>query len=213
MTSSKAACAGECASPPASQCRACPVRTCSRSAAAESAPQGQAAPELEPPPNQAGAGAGTFLFDPPTLTQAKGSTFTVNVMLSGGQNVYSVPVQLNYDPNQLQVVNVSNGGFLSQDGQAVALVHRDDPDDWHAASHGHAASGCRGRFGTGRGGDAHIHGEGAGPVGSDHHSRRSAGSGDAADCDERSAGGDYDSVGRFSVPGSQFSVEIGFGFD
>jgi general secretion pathway protein D len=78
-------------------------------------------------PNQAVAGAGTFLFDPPTLSQAKGATFTVNVMVSGGQNVYSVPVQLNYDPNQLQVVNVSNGGFLSQDGQAVALVHRDDP--------------------------------------------------------------------------------------
>jgi general secretion pathway protein D len=95
------------------------------------APQAQAAQNLSPqnqlPQNQAGAGAGTFLFDPPTLSQAKGSTFTVNVMLSGGQNVYSVPVQLNYDPNQLQVVNVSNGGFLSQDGQAVALVHRDDP--------------------------------------------------------------------------------------
>jgi len=41
--------------------------------------------------------------------------------------VYSVPLQLNYDANQLQVVNVSNGGFLSQDGQAVAIVHRDDP--------------------------------------------------------------------------------------
>jgi len=79
------------------------------------------------PQNQAGASAGTFMFDPPTLSQAKGATFTVNVMVSGGQNVYSVPVQLNYDPNQLQVVNVSNGGFLSQDGQAVALVHRDDP--------------------------------------------------------------------------------------
>ena len=89
-------------------------------------PQNQA-PQNQLPQNQAGAGAGTFLFDPPTLSQAKGSTFTVNVMLSGGQNVYSVPVQLNYDPNQLQVVNVSNGGFLSQDGQAVALVHRDDP--------------------------------------------------------------------------------------
>jgi general secretion pathway protein D len=47
-------------------------------------------------------------------------------MLSGGQNIYSVPLQINYDPNQLQVANVSNGGFLSQDGQAVALVHRDD---------------------------------------------------------------------------------------
>jgi len=95
------------------------------------APQGSAAQNLIPqnqiPQNQAGAGAGTFMFDPPTLSQAKGSTFTVNVMLSGGQNVYSVPVQLNYDPNQLSVVNVSNGGFLSQDGQAVALVHRDDP--------------------------------------------------------------------------------------
>ncbi len=76
---------------------------------------------------QNAAGAGAFQFDPPTLTPAKGSTFTVNVMLSGGQNVYSVPVQLSYDPNQLAVVNVSNGGFLSQDGQAVALVHRDDP--------------------------------------------------------------------------------------
>jgi general secretion pathway protein D len=86
----------------------------------------------KPAPNQslpipAGAAAGTFQFDPPTLTPAKGSTFTVNVMLSGGQNVYSVPVQLSYDPNQLSLVNVSNGGFLSQDGQAVALVHRDDP--------------------------------------------------------------------------------------
>jgi len=78
-------------------------------------------------PAPAGSATGSFLFDPPTLNQAKGSTFTVNVMLTGGQNVYSVPVQLNYDPNKLQVVNVSNGGFLSQDGQAVALVHRDDP--------------------------------------------------------------------------------------
>jgi len=76
---------------------------------------------------QPAAAAGTFQFDPPTLTPTKGSTFTVNVMLSGGQNVYSVPVQISYDPNQLQVVNVSNGSFLSQDGQAVALVHRDDP--------------------------------------------------------------------------------------
>lgn len=67
------------------------------------------------------------MFDPPTLTQAKGSTFTVNVMLTGGQNVSSVPVQVSYDPNQLKVLNVSNGGFLSQDGQPVALAFRDDP--------------------------------------------------------------------------------------
>jgi general secretion pathway protein D len=47
-------------------------------------------------------------------------------MLTGAQNAYSVPLQVSYDPKTLQVVNVSNGNFLSQDGQVVALVHRDD---------------------------------------------------------------------------------------
>jgi general secretion pathway protein D len=70
--------------------------------------------------------AANFLFDPPTIQATKGNTFVVNLLISGAQNVYSVPVQLNYDPKLLQLVNVSNGGFLSQDGQAVALVHRED---------------------------------------------------------------------------------------
>src|SRR6202023_2688828 len=64
--------------------------------------------------------------DPATITATKGGTFVVNLLLSGAQNVYSVPVQLNYDPARMQLMNVSNGGFLSQDGQAVALVHRED---------------------------------------------------------------------------------------
>ena len=85
------------------------------------------APGNPGPPNPAAAGAGpSFTFDPPTVTSTKGGTFVVNLLISGAQNVYSVPVQLNYDPKMLQLVNVSNGGFLSQDGQAVALVHRED---------------------------------------------------------------------------------------
>ncbi len=73
-----------------------------------------------------GAAQASFAFDPPASTQHVGSTFTVNVLLNGAQNVYSVPLQLSYDPKLLQVANVSNGTLLSQDGQAVALVHRDD---------------------------------------------------------------------------------------
>jgi general secretion pathway protein D len=38
-----------------------------------------------------------------------------------------VPVQINYDPSKLQVMNVSDGGLLSQGGHVVALVHRDNP--------------------------------------------------------------------------------------
>lgn len=68
----------------------------------------------------------SFLFDPPTIQVKKGDTFPVNLLISGAQNVYSVPVQLNYNPNLLQLVNVSNGSFLSQDGQIVTLVHRED---------------------------------------------------------------------------------------
>jgi len=80
-----------------------------------------------PTPNAAsGGGTPSFMFDPATIQAAKGNTFAVNLLISGAQNVYSVPVQLNYNPQMLQLVNVSNGGFLSQDGQAVALVHRED---------------------------------------------------------------------------------------
>jgi general secretion pathway protein D len=89
-------------------------------------PQQQAS--AQPPPDQGGApaGAATLTFDPTSINQAAGSTFTVNVMLSGAQNVYSVPVQISYNPNVLQLLNVSNGSLLSKDGQAVALVHRED---------------------------------------------------------------------------------------
>jgi general secretion pathway protein D len=80
---------------------------------------------MQQPPAAAGGNA-SFLFDPPTIQTAKGNTFMVNLLITGAQNVYSVPVQVDYDPNVLQLVNISNGGFLSQDGQAVALVHRED---------------------------------------------------------------------------------------
>jgi general secretion pathway protein D len=93
-------------------------------------------PATQPPANQPSNPAGNpaanpststnFLFDPGQITAVKGNTFVVNLLISGAQNVYSVPVQMNYDPAKLQLVNVSNGGFLSQDGQAVALVHRED---------------------------------------------------------------------------------------
>ncbi len=92
------------------------------------------APATPPPapPQQPASPAGAseaiaFTFDPPTASQPTGSTFPVNVMLSGGHDVFSVPLQISYDPKLLQLVNVSNGAFLSQDGQPVALVHRDDP--------------------------------------------------------------------------------------
>jgi general secretion pathway protein D len=106
---------------------AAPAQTPSQPANPSILPLPNQAPAGQPPaPNSAAGGTPSFLFDPPTIQALKGNTFVVNLLLSGAQNVHSVPVQLNYDPKMLQLVNVSNGGFLSQDGQAVALVHRED---------------------------------------------------------------------------------------
>jgi general secretion pathway protein D len=95
----------------------------------EATPAAAQAPMPVPPAQPAPpmvAGAASFVFDPASVTQAPGSTFAINVLLKGAQNVYSVPLQVSYDPKILQVVNISNGGLLSQDGQIVTLVHRDD---------------------------------------------------------------------------------------
>jgi general secretion pathway protein D len=106
---------------------AAPAQTPSQPANPSILPLPNQSPAGQPPaPNSAAGGTPSFLFDPPTIQAVKGNTFVVNLLLSGAQNVHSVPVQLNYDPKMLQLVNVSNGGFLSQDGQAVALVHRED---------------------------------------------------------------------------------------
>jgi len=71
-------------------------------------------------------GSAVVSFDPATIDQPAGSTFTVNVNLAGGQNVASVPLQITYNPRVLQLLNVSNGPLLSQDGLAPSLVNRDD---------------------------------------------------------------------------------------
>jgi general secretion pathway protein D len=65
-------------------------------------------------------------FDPHSVSTHAGSAFAVNVMLSNVENAFSVPLRLIYDPARLEVVNVSNGGFLDQGDQIVALSHRED---------------------------------------------------------------------------------------
>jgi general secretion pathway protein D len=63
---------------------------------------------------------------PPAVTPKVGSTFQVAINLNGGKDVFSVPMQLHYDNSKLALVNVDTGDFLGHDGQAIALVHRDD---------------------------------------------------------------------------------------
>jgi general secretion pathway protein D len=65
-------------------------------------------------------------LNPPGSAVAAGSTFQVPVVLSGGRDIFSVPLQVQYDPAKLSLTSVTLGDLLGRDNQAVGLVHRDD---------------------------------------------------------------------------------------
>jgi general secretion pathway protein D len=71
-------------------------------------------------------GSVTLQIAPPAVPPKVGGTFQVAVNLTGGQDVFSVPMQLHYDSGKLALINVDSGAYLGHDGQAIALVHRDD---------------------------------------------------------------------------------------
>ncbi len=70
----------------------------------------------------------TLQLTVPPAPQKVGSNFQVAINLSGGHDVYSVPMQIQYDQNKLTLINVDSGSLLGGDGQAVALTHMDDGD-------------------------------------------------------------------------------------
>jgi general secretion pathway protein D len=81
---------------------------------------GQAPPAVQIP------GSVTLQIAQPTSPAKLGATFQVAVNIAGGQDVFSVPMQLHYDNSKMALINVDSGDYLGHDGQAVALVHRDD---------------------------------------------------------------------------------------
>jgi general secretion pathway protein D len=65
---------------------------------------------------------------PAVNNQGVGATFQVAVMLSNANDLFSVPLQMQFNSKVLSLVNVDAGNLLGKDGQAVALVHRDEGD-------------------------------------------------------------------------------------
>jgi general secretion pathway protein D len=63
---------------------------------------------------------------PAVNNQGVGSTFQVAVMLSNAHDLFSVPLQIQFNSQVLSLVNVDAGNLLGKDNQAVALVHRDE---------------------------------------------------------------------------------------
>jgi len=94
---------------------------------AQPATPGPTTPQPQIQPGQpANPAAVNLSVTPASSTEAVGSTFQVAVMLANGHDIFSVPLQLQYNPAVLQLVNVDAGSFLGRDGQAIAIGHRDD---------------------------------------------------------------------------------------
>lgn len=141
--------------PPAAPPQSAPAPAAPAQAAPASftpqSPAGSAGPVPQPPPAQtpatsapqaaqnaiqqmqqtANAGPPVSLaLSPPQSTQKVGSTFQMAVNMSGGSDVFAVPMQVQYDASKLSLINVDSENrtttnVLGSDGQAVALVHRD----------------------------------------------------------------------------------------
>jgi general secretion pathway protein D len=88
---------------------------------------GQAPAPATAPPAAAPTGPPlSFTVQPSSPDQTVGSTFQTSIVVSNAQDLFTVPLQLQFNPAVLQLVNVDAGPFLGGDSQAVALAHRVD---------------------------------------------------------------------------------------
>jgi general secretion pathway protein D len=65
-------------------------------------------------------------FEPATLTMKPGETQTLGLTVTSVQDLFAIPVMLQYNPAVIQVDEVRNGGFLSGGTQEIAVVQRVD---------------------------------------------------------------------------------------
>lgn len=84
-----------------------------------------AAPDAAPKPKRNTQPVSLVLVNPPGPVTV-GSTFQLAVSVANGRDVYSVPMQVQYDPSRFTLINVDTGEFLGSDGQAVSMVHSED---------------------------------------------------------------------------------------
>ena len=87
-------------------------------------PAGTSPTTATPGASAANAGAvAKIRFEPQTLTLKAGQTATMGVVVENVNDLYSIPLLLQYDPKVISVEEVQHGGFLSNGGaQEISIV-------------------------------------------------------------------------------------------
>jgi general secretion pathway protein D len=69
----------------------------------------------------------------PTIVNLKtGDTITVRLLADNVNDLFSLPVLLEYDPKVISVQEVRHGNFFSDGGQEIAVVQQIDEEQGHA---------------------------------------------------------------------------------
>jgi general secretion pathway protein D len=95
-------------------------------------PAANAAPAPAPAaaaPDAAAAGQNAMLrFDPANVSLKPGETATVGIVVQNVQDLYSIPLLLQFNPAIVSIEDVRQGGFLSGGTQDIAIVERVDKE-------------------------------------------------------------------------------------
>ena len=90
------------------------------------APPAPATPPAAAQPPAAQSQAAQLRFEPATVALQVGQTATIGVVVQNVQDLYSVPMLLQFNPAVISFDDVRQGGFLSGGTQEVAIVQRVD---------------------------------------------------------------------------------------
>jgi len=91
--------------------------------AAAPAPSGAAAPAAGAAQG-ASATAAKLRFEPQSLSLKAGQMATIGVVVENVNDLFSIPLLLQYNPAVISVEEVRHGGFLSGGTQEIAIVHQ-----------------------------------------------------------------------------------------
>jgi general secretion pathway protein D len=61
-------------------------------------------------------------FMPQSVEAQVSGAVTVTLLLSGGQDIFAAPMQIQFDPKVLHLTDVTRGNLLSLDGQQVVFT-------------------------------------------------------------------------------------------
>ena len=80
------------------------------------------------PANPSASQNATLRFEPGTAALKPGETTTIGVTVQNVQDLYSIPMLLQFNPAVISIEDVRQGGFLSGGTQEVAIVERVDKE-------------------------------------------------------------------------------------